>query len=158
MIADIKNHNDYFDCGKLYSTLFCRNINVYIAKEVNMEYAEQCAEHFSALNDEMTDKLCERTSAFHQYMLEEWNEDLVKIINMHVPPTVTGRDILRYIKMPSLYVLPPRGDGIGYIVEGLCEWEPEHGIAIIIRDNEVLYVGTPESYDPWSDNEFICDY
>ncbi len=158
MITEIKSYNSIFNIGKLHSNLFNKTIDVYIEKEADIEYAKKCAEHFSSLNEEMTDKICERTSAFHQYMLEEWDEDFVNMINSKVPPDVTGRDILNYIETPALYVFSPKGDGIGYIIEGLCEWEPEHGIDIIIRDDSVLYVGTPEGYTPWSDDEFICDY
>lgn len=159
MIKEIKEHNDIFLCGKLDSTLFGKVIDVFIDRDADMEYAEKCAENLINLSSEMIDKICERTSAFHQYMLEEWNEDFVAEINEKVPCDVTGREILKYIEEPAMYIFAPKGDGIGYIIEGLCPWEPEHGIDIIIRDDRLLYVGTPEGYTPWSDeDEFICDY
>lgn len=159
MITDIKNYNDVFDCGKLESTLFGKFIKVYIDKDTDIEYAEKCAEHFSFLSDDIIDKICKRTSAFHQYMLEEWDEDFVAEINEKVPCDVKCRDILNYIEDPTLYIFCPEDEGIGYIIEGICPWEPEYGIDIIIRDDRLLYVGTPEGYTPWSDeDEFICDY
>lgn len=159
MITNIKKEDSLFDLGKLYSTLFNMEIDVWIENSIRIDYAEMCAEHFSKLSNEMIDKICERVSAYHQYMLEEWDEEFVNEINEKVPCNVRGRDILNYIEKPSLFIFPPKGDGVGYIIEGLCEWEPEHGIDIIIRNDRVLYVGSPEGADAWADDsEYECDY
>lgn len=34
-----------------------------------------------------------------------------------------------------------------------CEWEPEHGIDIIMLDNKVMDVGPGEGLSPWSDDD-----
>ena len=97
--------------------------------------------------------MCERISAYHKFMLEEWNEEFVAEINEKVPYDILGRDILRYIEKPTIYIFPPEGKGIGYVIEGNCEWEPEHGIDIIMLDDKVMDVGPAEGLSPWSDDD-----
>ncbi len=46
---------------------------------------------------------------------------------------------------------------IGYGIECECPWEPEHQCIILIRNNNVVYVGPSEGNDPWQDeNEYYC--
>ena len=51
---------------------------------------------------------------------------------------------------------------IGYVIEGDCEWEPEHGIDIIILNDKVVDVGPAWGLTPWDDEEelerFIREY
>ena len=159
MIENIKTSDEVFYSGTIYSSLFGKNIKVMIKKNTDMNYAEICAEHFSSLNDSMIDKICERISAYHKFMLEEWDSEFVSEINKKVPCDVSGRDILKYVENPQLYISKPEGSGTGYIIEGLCEWEPEHGIDIVILNDKVIYTGSPEEITPWSDDEeCFCEY
>ncbi len=124
-----------------------------------MDYAEKCAEHLVNLNDKMIDDFCERAVAYYKFMFEELGhfediyEDIVDDIKNTVPEDVSGRDILKYISYPNLFVFPPKGDGIGYNVGVRCVWEPEHGLDLIIRDDKVLYVGEPMGLGAWSSDE-----
>lgn len=157
MIKDIHEKNSVFDEGTMLCSLFGCEMEVNIEKGVGLDYAEKCAAALETLTEEAKDMICERVSAFHQYMLDEWDDEFVAEINEKVPCDVRGREILKYIEEPKLYILTPQGEGTGYTIEGLCPWEPEHGIDIMMLDGEVRYVGTPEGYDPWSD-DYDCDY
>lgn len=105
-----------------------------------MDYAQKCAENFESLKDEVIDKICERILSYHKFMLEEWNEEFVVEINDKVPYDIPGRDILKYIENPIIYIFPPDGKGIVYVIEGNREWEPEHGIGVGIVSEEVKYL------------------
>jgi len=158
IVKDIKEENEYFMIGRTYCPMFKKDISVTFEKEVEVTYVEQCAHHLAQLSDTLIDKICERVSAYHQFMLEEWNESFVEEINEKVPRDVKGRDILKYIDSPKVVIWEPK-DGIGYTIAGYCEWEPEHGIDIILRDDKLLYVGPSECLGSWaSDDEYEVDF
>lgn len=159
MFRDLTPKDDIFDVGTIESALFGMDIEAWIERSVDMDYALECARHFSSLKDSMIDRMCERICAYHEYMLEEWNEDFVSEINEKVPCDVSGRAVLQYVEEPKLFIFPPKGAGIGYIIEGFCEWETEHGIDIVVLDDKVVYVGPPEGITPWSDeSDIYCEY
>ena len=69
----------------------------------------------------------------------------------------SGRNLIEYLSEPTLYVYPPKGDGIGYGIECDCPWEPEHQCLIIIRNDELLYVGQSDGLDAWGDeDDYYC--
>lgn len=153
MINNIEKKDDIFNVGFIESKLFNRKMEVWIENTVDIDYAEKCVNNFQLLSNETIDKICERISAYHKFMLEEWNEEFVAEINEKVPCEVSGRNILKYIENPSIFIFPPEGEGIGYIIDGKCEWEPEHGISIILLDNKIIDVGPTEGLTPWSDKD-----
>ena len=125
MISNIEKRDDMFNVGFIESKLFNKKIEVWIENTVDMNYANKCAENFESFAE----------------------------INEKVPCDISGRDILKYVENPTIYIFPPEGDGIGYVIEGNCEWEPEHGIDIIMLDNKVMDVGPGEGLSPWSDDD-----
>jgi len=155
LIKDIKDDEKYFLYGKVYCPLFEKDIKIAIEKEAGIAYAEKCVEHQVHLDEKLINKICERVSAYHQFMLDEWNEEFVQEINEKVPKDVSGREILKYITNPELIIYQPKEGckGIGYTIAGNCEWEPEHGIDIIIRDDALLYVGPSECLGSWADDD-----
>ncbi|KAG4105967.1 hypothetical protein H8356DRAFT_1630259 [Neocallimastix lanati (nom. inval.)] len=152
MIRDIKEQDEFFTEGKVYCPMFGKDIMVVFENEVEIKYVEKCANHLAHISDDMVDKICDRISAYHQFMLSQWNDEYVKEINELIPPNVTGRDILNYIIEPKLVVYQPK-DGIGYTIEGQCDWEPEHGIEIIIKDDKLLYVGSSSCLGSWANDD-----
>lgn len=152
-------YNSIFNQAVLNRSIFSRDILINVENSVSMDYVSQCLEHFVSLNDEMIDTICERISAYHQYMLEEWDDEFVEEINQEVPKDIKGKDILAYVIDPEIYIFPPAGKGIGYLIEGQCAWEPEHGIDIILLDDKVIYVGMACGLDPWAEEDEVeCDY
>ena len=158
-IKNLKEQDQFFLSGTVFAPMFGKEIDVLIEKEVDTDYAECCAEAFAGLSDAEIDLICRRICDYHRFMLDEWNEEFVLEINEKVPAGVSGRDILNYIENPTLTVMEPQGDGVGYSVAGCCEWEPEHGIEFIIKDNELLYVGQQECLGAWADpDEYRVDF
>lgn len=159
LIKNIVKDDDLFSAGKLYAPLFEKEIDVWIENGVGFEYAEKCAEDFVNLNDEAIEVFCERSIAYYRYMLEEWGDfseiygGIVDKINTEIPEDVRGREILKFISNPHIYVVEPTGEGVGCILEADCVWEPEHQLSLIIRDGKVLYVGPSEGLGPWEDEE-----
>lgn len=155
MIKNIEKHDDVFNLGYIENNLFGKEIEVWLENTVDMDYAEKCAENFQSLKDETIDKICERISAYHEFMLDEWDDDFVEEINQKVPVDISGRETLKYIDNPRMYIFPPMGDGIGYTIEGDCEWEPEHGIEIVLLGDKVIDVGPSEGVSPWASEDEI---
>lgn len=165
IIKNIEQADEMFQKGSLYVPMFGRDIEVWIENEAEMDYAERCAEHLTALSDEMIDTICEKSVIYYQFMLEEWGDfeevsgGILNEIRNTIPEDAEGRDILKYITSPSLYILSPESDDIGYSIECGCVWEPEHGLEIIIRNNTVLYVGPAEGLGAWEDDDvYEIDY
>lgn len=153
LLKNVKEQDKYFLSGTLFVPMFKKEINVQIEKEADLQYAELCALNLVNLDDASIDAICKRISDYHKFMLEEWNEEFVREINEKVPKDICGRTILNYIEDPTLYIMEPKGDGIGYSVGGYCEWEPEHGIDLIIKDSVLLYVGPQNCLGAWANDD-----
>lgn len=161
LIKDLHEMDDCFLSGTLDVPLFGGQIEVEIDRDADLDpdYAEKCAEHLVDLSDEMIDTFCERAVAYCNFMREQWRDfsdiypDIAEDIDTNIPEDVSGRDILKYIFKPVLFISVPKGDGTGYTVEAQCVWEPEHGVDMIFRDNKVLYVADPEGLGAWEDDE-----
>lgn len=46
---------------------------------------------------------------------------------------------------------------IAYSVDGSCDWEVEHGLQIVVRDDEILYVGNYEGVSIWDEKDNYID-
>lgn len=160
-IKDLHEMNDCFLAGRLDVPLFGGQIEVEIDRDADLDpdYAEKCAEHLVNLSDKMIDELCEKAIRYCNFMREQWGDfsdiypDIAEDIDTNIPEDVSGRDILKYIFKPVLFISAPKGEGIGYTIEAQCVWEPEHGVDMIFRDNKVLYVADPEGLGAWEDDE-----
>lgn len=158
IIKNVKEADDCFLKGTLFSPIFKESIEVWIEKDVSMEYAEKCAEHFTNLSDSFVDDFCNRAVEYYEFMREEWEEyeifeDISDEIEQTMPEDIEGREILKYISSPQMFIFVPQGDMVGYNVECECVWEPEHGLDWIIRGNKTLYVGQAEGLGAWADDE-----
>ncbi len=160
-IKDLHEMDDCFLSGTLDVPLFGGQIEVEIDRDADLDpgYAEKCAEHLVNLSDKMIDELCEKAIRYCNFMREQWGDfsdiypDIAEDIDTNIPEDVSGRDILKYIFKPVLFISAPKGDGTGYTIEAQCVWEPEHGVDMIFRDNKVLYVADPEGLGAWEDDE-----
>ena len=62
-------------------------------------------------------------------------------------------DILKHVYPLNVSIEKPEKPLIAYSIECGCEWEAEHGVEIIIKDNEILFVGEFAGLGPWADKE-----
>ena len=154
--------------GKFESkSLFQGEMDITIMEntEKAKEYAEKCIEHYNELNNnnKLLEKINEKLAKFMLYMYEEWKEmDIYDDIAEGIEPAMKGykegESLLKYLTEPRLYIeLPPNSDEIGYMIETECPWEPEHMCSIIIRGNELKYVGPSEGNTPWdNEDDYYC--
>jgi hypothetical protein len=127
--------------------VFFRRFDKYIALSIeddNIEFAQRCAEYLNDLSEDVVGSLCEASIRYCNSFLEAIGEPLKSFEK----PT----DILGLI-YPSVLLVPytEKGNDLVIHMELNCEWEPEHGMEWVIRDNKVLYVGAFNGEDPWSD-------
>lgn len=157
--------------GKFDSqSLFQGEMDIIIFDETDeaKEYAEKCIEHYNSLNDDqrLLDEIQEKLSGFMFYMYDEWKtmgiyDDIVADTEKAIEAYNSGKQLLSCLTRPRLYVELPEEETdvmeIGYCIETDCPWEPEHQCSIIIRGDEVKYVGPSEGNTPWDDeDEYYC--
>jgi len=127
--------------------VFFRNFDKYIALSIeddNIVFAQKCAEYLNELSDEVINSVCAASIRYCNEFLNAVGEPTKSFEN----PT----DILSLI-YPSVLLVPyPENENQPVIhLELNCEWEVEHGMEWVIRDNKVLYVGAFNGENPWDD-------
>ena len=128
MIREIhKNDFGEFE-GTVWNELFQTDMTICFPGEADQAYAQQCAEYFSNLPQEMVDRLCAYCLRYCDALRNFFDED-----EFEIPTGINDRDILSYIT-PSLLMAEthPNTDGIAFHVECGCAWEVEHGLEITI--------------------------
>lgn len=173
MMALIRNlhtdENGWFAEGTFTSnSIFSgeMNILIFVDDGATVEYAEECIRHYNQLIDkaELCTELQKKLSNFFTYMYDEWESMGMKIydeIVEQLKPIMagynSGKALIDYLESPTLCIYAPQGSGVGYGIECDCPWEPEHKCLIIIRNNELLYVGASGGLDAWCDkDEYYC--
>lgn len=147
----IKNMNksELFELeGQVYFDLFSKDIQVFIEKDSNVNYAEQCAKCLNSLNEDIISSLCLASIRYCNDFLDAIGEDTLKFDK--------ATDVLALITPSNMSVPIPQNRSESETVVNLelnCTWEEEHGLQWIIRGNKVLYVGAYNGVDPWGD----CD-
>ncbi|MGL6312415.1 DUF6985 domain-containing protein [Vibrio sp. WXL103] len=141
LINNIKK-SEYGIEGEVYCRLFDKDIALSVEDE-EMIFAEKCANYLDGLQGEVIDELCRASINYCNSYLKAIGESPKLFAN--------PLDILKLI-YPSVLMVPyPEGAEPVIHMELDCEWEPEHGMEWIIRNDKVLYVGAFNDEDPWSD-------
>lgn len=95
-------------------------------------------------------------------MYDEWEamgiyDEIVDKIKPVMEGYNSGKKLIDYLDRPTLYVYAPQGNGFGYGIKCECPWEPEHQCLILIRNDDLLYVGPSDGLDAWGDkDEYYC--
>lgn len=130
-------------------TLFDTKTNVYIQDGAYMDYAEECIRHLNNLDFRLREHIREKLFKYYEFVRE--NYDDIEFVPFE--------EIMEYIKPLNVSIEPPEAEVIAYSIECGCNWEIDMGIEIIIKDNELLYVGEFFGIGPWADDEvYECDY
>lgn len=168
MIRNLQtDENGWLANGEFNSTSLFKEemaISIFIDDGATVEYAEKCISHYNRLNNnnDILLKLQEYLVKFFLYMYAEWKEmgiydEIVDEIEPVMKGYKSGKNLIEYLSRPTLYIYSPKGDGIGYGIECDCPWEPEHQCLIIIRNDELLYVGQSDGRDAWSNKkDYYC--
>ena len=143
------------------------DITIFSVADGVKEYAEKCVDHYNNLNknQKALDDIQEMLANFMFYMYDEWKEmgfdDIAADTEKAIEAYDAGKPLVSCLSNPRFYIDflddEPIFDEIGYIIEADCPWEPEHQCCIIIRGDEVKYVGTSNGNTPWDDDdEYYC--
>lgn len=130
-------------------------MDIIIDEEKDIEYAENCIRHFENMSEEMKQNMC---GALIRYC-ERFREFAIEADDdFEVPEIQQVEDILNYVYFSTIHVEDTEGNSIiGYSIEGSCDWEVEHGLQIIIRDKDILYVGACEGVNVWDEKDSYID-
>lgn len=142
--------------GTCKFNLFDCEIDIYIEKDVSIEYAEKCVKMLNTLSDNTIDDLCKYSIRYFEDFKNNYDEDeFVEWCNM--PTHVEGREILKYIYPSGINIEYPENHNIYALdMELNCEWEEEHGMEWVIRDNKVIYVSSYNGVGAWVDDDCDC--
>lgn len=131
--------------GKTEFNLFDKTIDVIMDEDIDLDYANLCAEALNNMDEETIDNLCRYSI---NYCIDFCND----VGNEKAPEFNLIRDVLDYIS-PSVLIIdkPKEKNNIVIHLELNCDWEIEHGLEWTIKNGEILYVGAFESEDGWSE-------
>ena len=132
-IENLKKEDDFFE-GRVHFDLFNADIGVIIDLNLkNFDFAEKCAVALNNMSEETIEKLCEYSASYCKDVCEETGDGSLKI--------TTNRDILHYIEPGNLLIPVPKDDEVIIHLEMACDWEDEHGLEWLIKNDKILYVG-----------------
>ncbi|MBZ5488162.1 hypothetical protein HW452_11570 [Halomonas aquamarina] len=126
--------------GKVYSALFDQVVTLFAA-DADLVFARRCAVHLNQLSDEVVEHLCRSTVHYCDAFLSEVGEPLIEF--------AAPRDVLKLVTPQVLIVPCPEKQTPVVHLELECDWEPEHGLEWVVREDKVLYVGPFNDEDPW---------
>lgn len=123
MIRDLHtDENGWLTEGKFNSTSLFKgemSILIFINDGATVEYAKKCIVHYNSLNSNsgMLLKLQEYLVRFFLYMYAEWKDmgiydEIIDGIEVIMESYKSGKNLIEYLSNPTLYVYPPKGDGM----------------------------------------------
>ncbi|MDP7017186.1 MAG: hypothetical protein QGG36_15380 [Pirellulaceae bacterium] len=130
--------------GVVDTLLFATEVGVFIEEGASVDYAQKCADYFNSLPDHVIASLCAAAIRYCNEALDAVGEPLMEFRS--------DRDVLNIV-YPSVLMVPPGNHESAPVIhmELNCDWEEEHGMEWIIRDDEVLYVGQFTGENPLGD-------
>ncbi len=145
-VSFVRNMNkvEFGEDGEVYCKLFSQYTILYSWRGAGMGYIEKCANHLNSLSDEVIDRLCEASIRYCN--------DFCDMVGEKPPEFKNVRDVLKLVQPNGLSIPKPKDENMPVIdLELNCDWEEEHGMQWIIRNDEVLYVGAYNGENPWGD-------
>jgi hypothetical protein len=148
-IRNIKKY-EYEMKGEAYFKLINMYIELNFDESIPIEYIESCVNCLNSLSENIISNICYYSLEFCKDVMKnyedvEYNEGLAKISN--------AKDILNYIEPVSLNVDEPDDLSIPAInLYCKCDWDQDNDMQILIKDNQILYVGVFDGLDAWQTN------
>lgn len=128
--------------GKVFFPLFNKEITVQGFTTETIAYAEECARLLTELSEPLISQLCQASIRYCNTFLEEVGEETTQFEH--------ERDVLALIYPSCLITDDARPQPVIHL-ELNCEWEQEHGMEWVVRDNEVKYVSAFNGVSAYSD-------
>ncbi len=152
MITNV-HKTDYGIEGNVYWELFDKEISFAMDEDVDIAYAEKCAEALNNLSGETVNDIWRAAKKYCLFFIDlcgdewdNWNEMSFKVTEK------TPAEEIKSEIFPSVFIVnKPEDDRIGFHLECNCSWEPEHGLEITVLDGKLVYLGAFESRDAWEE-------
>ncbi|MBQ9911182.1 MAG: hypothetical protein IJM50_06770 [Lachnospiraceae bacterium] len=141
--------------GRVFNTLWNREIDVDIYGNASIEYAHRCAEAMNAMPDGLVDAICYAAKRYCLDFLDAVGGAEENGIRLSIPvdENTPVRGMLRCFDVGTLTVDEPADPSrTGYSLSGNCDWEEEHGIEIVVLDGKLVYLGEFNGESPWTDH------
>mgnify|MGYP003301522528 CR=1 FL=1 len=133
------------------SNLFRRKIAVS-ADNVSEAYTKKCIDFFQNMDEETVSSLAKQANEYYrEYSI------IGNVSNVKMPNDVEGKDILKWIYPKVMWIGNDEGQPkkMEFIVECECEWEPEHGLEIVVYDRRIIHIGTYDGdIEYWKEEYF----
>ncbi len=140
-----------------YSEAFRSEIRFNVEDEtVSPEFVKRCEEHLKNMPERMAGVIMEGAKKYCLFFMELCKEAAGNQYDPNEFPPVTpetpAAEFAKYFGVTSMQIEAPENARIpAYRLSGHADWEPEHGLEIIIRGDRVLYLGSFDCNSPWSD-------
>lgn len=144
LIKDVTTEGSWPLQGKAYFGLFNRYVDFVVEDAATIEYVERCVRYLNSFDDALIESLCK--------VCIRYCNDFLEAVGEPKKSFASPREVLALIS-PSLLIVPNTEDLDEPVVhmELNCEWEIEHGMEWVIRENRILYVGAFNGEDPWAE-------
>ncbi|PZD96727.1 hypothetical protein DNH61_05885 [Paenibacillus sambharensis] len=130
--------------GEFYCKLFAREVRFMAEQGAGTDYIEQCVSYLNSLREDVVEALCEASIRYCNEFLDDIGEEMIQFTK--------PADVLKLVDPNILIVPDPEGRTEPVVhMELDCEWEIEHGMEWVVRGDQVLYVGSFNSENPWGD-------
>lgn len=152
ILTHIQRHEGDWE-AQFYSSLFQQHMTVYVLDlETSINKVEQTIQQFNNLRPDLLARL-------YQFSWDYCKCFCDYVGDQDCPDIQQPSEILQYIQPMALHVEthPDRTDII-IRVELNCDWEVEHGLEWLIRDQQILYVGSCEMPDAWQEISYYQNY
>ncbi len=135
----------FFREGKIYSSLFKKDMPIIIDNDAEVSYAEKCVDSLNNMSQELMDSICRAMLDFCLENIDDRNGFLVPLSQETEP-----KEILRCIVPKRFTVMEPLdADVAAWQMECEAEHEPDHVIEIDVRDGKLVYLGCYFNGSPW---------
>ena len=135
------------------------DFGIHADEDVPVEYAEKCVKDFFSLSDEAIDFICRSVKAFCLKNAEEcesngYLEDFLNDLTIPVYKDTSAADVMKCVGIQGIHVPKPKNESeIGYCIGAWCDWDPEHGLLIIMLNGKPVCVGNSDYMfcSPWDE-------
>ena len=129
--------------GKAYILPFDTELEVIVDEDVEIVYVEKCIEYINNLPQSLLNKISERAYKYYDFIRNECGD----------VDDILPEKIMEHVYPLNIFVEKPEADIPAFDIECGCDWEEEHGMEIIIKGDELLYIGEYAGLGPWADKE-----
>lgn len=144
LLRNISYEGEWPVQGEAFIELFGDYVEFSVEDQADLAYVERCVAYFNGLDAAIVDELCRASIRYCHAFLDAIGEE--------APQFASPRDVLRLV-LPGELIIPDERIPERPVVhmELDCEWELEHGMEWLIREDEVWYVGGFCGHDSWEE-------